>query len=158
MNKLVLIFIFILMTNCGFNPIYLSNENSIIQSIKKVELKGNQDLGERIVKSLNIETNNNNEFSIIFDTLVEKTSISRNSSNITTGFIMVLKVDISILSNEKIILNKIFKKNFTYNNRDNKFELLKYERSVEENLISEISDEIILFLNINNDNQRISSQ
>ena len=152
MKKLALILIFIFVTNCGFSPIYLSNENSIFQSIKKIELKGNQNLSERIKNSLNIETNNKHKYSIVFDSLIEKTSISKNSSNITTGFMMVLDINMSILDNDEIILNKNFKKNFTYNNRDNKFELLKYERSIEENLISEISDEIILYLSLNNDN------
>ena len=152
MKKLALILIFIFVTNCGFSPIYLSNENSIFQSIKKIELKGNQNLSERIKNSLNIETNNKHKYSIVFDSLIEKTSISKNSSNITTGFMMILDVNMSILDNDEIILNKNFKKNFTYNNRDNKFELLKYERSIEENLISEISDEIILYLSLNNDN------
>ena len=152
MNKLSLILIFISITNCGFSPIYLSNENSMIQSIKKIELTGDQNLSERIKNSLNIETNNKHKYSIVFDSLIEKTSISKNSSNITTGFMMVLDINMSILDNDEIILNKNFKKNFTYNNRDNKFELLKYERSIEENLISEISDEIILYLSLNNDN------
>ena len=152
MKKLALILIFIFVTNCGFSPIYLSNENSIFQSIKKIELKGNQNLSERIKNSLNIETNNKHKYSIVFDSLIEKTSISKNSSNITTGFMMVLDINMSILDNDEIILNKNFKKNFTYNNRDNKFELLKYERSIKENLISEISDEIILYLSLNNDN------
>ena len=152
MKKLALILIFIFVTNCGFSPIYLSDEKSNFQSIKKIELKGNQNIGERIKNSLNIKTNNKNNYLIIFDSLMEKTSISKSSSNITTGFMMVLDVKISILENDEIILNRNFKKNFTYNNRDNKFELLKYERSIEENLISEISDEIILYLSLNNDN------
>ena len=157
MKKLTLILIFIFVSNCGFSPIYLSNESSIIQSIKKIELKGNQNLSEKIKNNLNIEPDNNNKFIIIIDSSVEKVSISKNSSNITTGFMMVLDADISITDNDKITLNKKFEKNFTYNNRDNKFELLMYERSVEENLISEITDEIILYLNLNNDNQRISN-
>ena len=157
MKKLNLILIFIFLSNCGFSPIYLSNESSIIQSIKKIELKGNQNLSEKIKNNLNIEPDNNNKFIIIIDSSLEKVSISKNSSNITTGFMMVLDIDISITDNDKIILNKKFEKNFTYNNRDNKFELLMYEKSVEENLISEITDEIFLYLNLNNDNQRISN-
>ena len=152
MKKLILILIFIFVSNCGFSPIYLSNDNSIIQSIKKIELKGNENLSKRIQNTLNIKTSNNNKFLVIFDSSIEKTSISKNSSNITTGFMMSLDVTISILDNDKIVLNKNFNKNFTYNNRDNKFELLEYERSIEENLISEISDEIILYLSLNNDN------
>ena len=152
MKKLILILIFIFVSNCGFSPIYLSNENSVIQSIKRIELRGDQNLSEEITNNLNIRTNNKNKFSIIFDSLIEKKSISKNSSNITTGFMMTLDVNMSILDNEEIIVNKNFKKNFTYNNRDNKFELLKYERSIEESLISEISDEIILYLNLSNDN------
>ena len=152
MKKLILILIFIFVSNCGFSPIYLSNDNSIIQSIKKIELKGNENLSKRIQNTLNIKTSNNNKFLVIFDSSIEKTSISKNSSNITTGFMMSLDVTISILDNDKIVINKNFNKNFTYNNRDNKFELLENERSIEENLISEISDEIILYLSLNNDN------
>ena len=157
MNKLTSFLFLIFITSCGFSPIYLSNENSIIQSVKKIELNGNESLGENIKNILNIETNKNNKFLIIFNSSVEKISISKNSSSATTSFMMIMDVGISVIDNNEILLEKSFNKNFTYNNRDNKFELLEYERSIEENLISEISDEILLYLSLNNDSQRFSN-
>ena len=158
MKKLASFLIFIFLSSCGFNPVYLSNEYSIIKSIKKIELKGNQDIGKKIINNLNIETNSNNNFSIILESSSEKVSISKNSSNITTGFMMILDAQISVIDNNQVSFNKSLNKKFTYNNKDNKFELLKYERSIEENLINEISEEILLILNLENDNQRISNQ
>ena len=157
MKKLTSFLFLIFVTSCGFSPIYLSNENSIIQSVKKIELNGNESLGENIKNILNIETNKNNKFLIIFNSSVEKISISKNSSSATTSFMMIMDVGISVIDNNEILLEKSFNKNFTYNNRDNKFELLEYERSIEENLINEISDEILLYLSLNNDSQRFSN-
>ena len=65
---------------------------------------------------------------------------------------MSIDINLNILENDKIIVEKTFSKNFTYNNRDDKFELLNYERSIENNLINDVTDEIYIFLNLTNDN------
>ena len=65
---------------------------------------------------------------------------------------MSIDINLNILENDKIIVEKAFSKNFTYNNRDDKFELLNYERSIENNLINDVTNEIYIFLNLTNDN------
>ena len=43
--------------------------------------------------------------------------------------------------------NKNFIKEFTYNNKQNKFELIKYQNSIKDDLIDKIINEIIIYLN-----------
>ena len=44
--------------------------------------------------------------------------------------------------------NKIFYANFTYPNKDNKFDLSEYEKIVEINLIQSITEQMRVFLSI----------
>ena len=43
--------------------------------------------------------------------------------------------------------HKNFEENFEYNNRSNKFDLRKYEKNIQDNLTTKLSDEIIRYLN-----------
>lgn len=147
-KKLFIITIFLFLSNCGFSPIYLSNENSIIRSIYKIQINGDQNLGTKLVNNLNVETNEINKYLIILNCSSGKDTISKSSANVATSYNMFLDVEISILIDKEVLVNKKFRKDFTYNNRDNKFELLTYENSVKDNLINELSDEILLFLNL----------
>ena len=64
---------------------------------------------------------------------------------------MQIDVNIKIINFENKI-EKSFTSNFTYNNQSDKFELLNYEKSIKNDLIIKISNEILLFINSINDN------
>ena len=51
-----------------------------------------------------------------------------------------------IYSNNQIIKEKNMSKNFSYKNTDNKFDLKQYEKTIENNLIETIKEDIILNL------------
>ena len=59
---------------------------------------------------------------------------------------MSVNFEIKNLDNN-IVKKKEFLKSFTYNNKKNKFELVEYQNSIEDNLIGQIISEIIIFLN-----------
>ena len=63
-------------------------------------------------------------------------------------YITSISVDLVIINKDKSSINKTFVKDFLYNNKDNKFELVKYQQEIKSNLINEIIEEIILFLNV----------
>ena len=140
------------MNNCGFTPVYLSSENSVINSIKSIDYGGDEILGKQIIRGLNLNIKGNNRLHLLVDSTKKKVITSKNSSNVATGYMMSIDINLNILENDKIVIEKTFSKNFTYNNRDNKFELLNYERSIEKNLINDVTDEIYIFLNLTNDN------
>ena len=152
MKKIICFILLLFLTNCGFSSIYLSNENSVIRSIYEIKSAGDKNLNKKLINNLNISTKTGNSYSLEINSSKNKVSTSKNSANVTTGYMMIINVGVKIYKNNIIQKNKKFSKSFTYNNRDNKFELLIYERSVENNLINDISDEIILFLNLTNDN------
>ena len=152
MKKIVIFLVLIFLNNCGFTPVYLSNENSVINTIKSIDYDGNEILGKQITKGLNLNIKDNNRFHLLLDSTKKKVTTSKNSSNVATGYMMSIDINLNILENDKIIIEKDFSKNFTYNNRDDKFELLNYERSIENNLINDVTDEIYIFLNLTNDN------
>ena len=152
MKKIICFILLLFLTNCGFSSIYLSNENSVIQSISEIKSEGDNNLNRKLINNLNISTKKSNNYNLKINTSKKKVSSSKSSANETTGYMMTIDVDVEVSINNLIQRNKKFSKSFTYNNRDNKFELLNYERSVEDNLINDISDEIFLFLNLTNDN------
>ena len=57
-------------------------------------------------------------------------------------------VDIKLIKNKKIIKNKTFSDEFTYNQKDNKFELIEYQTSIRKQLTNGIIEDLILFLNM----------
>ena len=57
---------------------------------------------------------------------------------------MLSKASIKIITQDSMNMerSKQFNRSFTYNDRDNKFDLLQYQKNVENNLINKITEEI----------------
>ena len=56
-------------------------------------------------------------------------------------------INIRLNKNDNLIKEKSFNATYTYNNSENKFDLMKYQKNVEDNLVDKLSEEIIIFLN-----------
>ena len=61
---------------------------------------------------------------------------------------MLINVSITIISDQKLIKKIDLQESFNYSNSENKFTLNQYKKEIEENLISKISEELILRLQI----------
>ena len=75
-----------------------------------------------------------------------------NSSKDSTGkadtYLSTLIVSFKIKRQDDILIyDREFSKSFTYKNRDNKLELVEYQNEILNNLINEITEEILLSLN-----------
>ena len=57
-----------------------------------------------------------------------------------------LAINLTIISDGKIIKERLFSENFSYQNRDNKYNLFSYQATVEDNLINKIMDNLNIFL------------
>ena len=87
-------------------------------------------------------------FSFVGDGNKERIIVSKDSKGDPSIF--ELKVNVNYIvskEGENLINNKISKKT-TYNNITDKFELESYEKTIIDNLVSEISDNIILSISI----------
>ena len=61
---------------------------------------------------------------------------------------MVINFRLSIIDKENNLIEKNFSEEFSYKNKDNKFDLSEYEINLEQNLVNNIIDKIRIFTNI----------
>ncbi len=146
--KFLLIFFFLL--SCGYIPIYQTDQNSKIK-LDIINYSGNKELGRSIIKG--VERLKNNESTNIYDlnfTSSKKEAIAAKDKkgNIST-YKLIIEIDVSLKNKEN---NKVFSKKFseetTYNSMNNKFELNQYKLNLEKNMISQILQDLNIFLSI----------
>ena len=150
MKNLKYLFIFFFLLSCGYTPIYQTDQNSKIR-LDMINYSGDKKLGRSITKG--IERLKNNKSDNIYDLNLigskrDSVASKDKKGNIST-YKMLIEVDFNLESKEN---NKIFSKKFiketTYNSMNNKFELSQYELNLEKNMISQILQDINIYLNI----------
>ena len=61
-------------------------------------------------------------------------------------FLTEIIISINVIKNGKIIISQDFVEIFSYNNNTNKFDLSRYERNIEDNMVNELIEKIIIYL------------
>ena len=147
MKKIFIILIFL--TSCGYQPLYLNN-NLKKYEFQKIVLKGDNKINRKIISRLQIKENEFDEElnELMINSLYNVSETSKNSKGIVETYRSKITVLINIKKDEKTIKSKEFSKDFSYSNRDNKFELVQYQNKIKSNLIDKSIEEINLYLNI----------
>ena len=150
-KKIILISTFLLIVGCGFEPIYSTkNINTNYEfTINNIGFSGvnsiNKKLKNRLRNFINIE-----EKPIKYDLIIESSSskniTSKNQKGNAEMYFTEMVVKVDVLSNDSLKNKTTFKENFEYENKSNKYELKKYEKTIETNLVSKISEDIIKYL------------
>ena len=145
-NIITLSLIFFL-TNCGFTPIYLKN-NNINFSIEQIEFVGDRDLNNFL--KINLERykseKNNNKIFLTAETKYEKNILSKdNTGKITSYQLEIEAIFIVKSTNKKIRLSE--KK--IIDSRDDKFDEARYEKSIKQSFAYSISNKLVSELIIN---------
>ena len=149
MMKKILLTIFLITTACGYNPIY-TNQNLDNFNFSLITLNGDKEINRKIINSLSIKKNDNNLKSreLILTTSFKVEETSKNSKGQVTSYRSTAIVKLIVKENDIIKKSKNFNKNFAYSNRDNKFDLVTYQDEVKNNIINEIIEEIIFYMNL----------
>ena len=147
MKKIFLIFTLLLIISCGYTPIYSSKDSNY----KVISFKKNVDnnLTNYIENSINELSNENanKNLNIIFDFKEDISVILKNSKGDPSRNRLKITLDLSLLDeNQKLIASKVFEETSEYNVNDNKFNLRQYEKNVTQNLVEEITQQILLYL------------
>ena len=71
---------------------------------------------------------------------------SKDSKGDPLVYKMTISTNVEIYSNNELTMQKNITKNFSYKNTENKFDLKQYEKTIENNLIETIKEDIILIL------------
>tara|TARA_Y100001970_G_scaffold68692_1_gene87650 strand:+ start:7605 stop:8054 length:450 start_codon:yes stop_codon:yes gene_type:complete len=148
MKKIFFILLFFI-SSCGYQPLY-QNKDLENFKFKKITLTGDNYINKRIINTISIQENNEaknkNELFISSSSEIQETS--KNSKGQVESFRIIITVNLKIINKiNEDIQNKDFTKEFTYNNKENKFELIEYQNSIKDDLIDKIVNDIIIYLN-----------
>ena len=146
MKKLIIILL-LFTVSCGYKSIYSKNDQVILE-FNEIVLNGNEKLNRQIINILNIKKNILNDKKLLLTTTYNIEETSKNLKGEVETYRSIIKTQLVIKKGEKILKNKNFSNEFSYNNKNNKFELTKYQNDIKNNLINDLSGEIILFLRL----------
>ena len=91
--------------------------------------------------------NANKNLNIIFDFKEDISVILKDSKGNPSRNRLKINIDLSLLDeNQKLISSKNFEESCEYNVNDNKFNLRQYEKNLTQNLVEEITKQILLYL------------
>ena len=149
MKKIFILFLLII-TSCGYQPIYKTNQNIDTLKIKEIKLTGDKTLSKKISKGLSIEIIKNNRSlnKLDIDSQKNVTETSKNSKGQVTSYRTTITTIISIIDdNDNLVRKKNISKQFSYNVLANKFKFKEYQEEIENNLINQIIRDVNIFLN-----------
>jgi len=134
---------------CGYQPIY-SKKNNLDYPIKSWVLSGDKKINRSIISFLNLgEKKSTKEgYELILDSKKTLETISKDKKGDPSSLRITLVVNLLLNIDGKLVKEKQFNEDFTYNNNKNKFELSQYQENIEINLINEISQKIFIFLKL----------
>ena len=142
-KNIFLVLIFMTLVECGFKPIFSNKEINFkigkIESNKKIAIIENR---------LNNLSNANPKFfyDLVIDYSETKNTLSKNSQGKSLLLRIKMNLNLKVIENDKIIMEKNYKTNFDYQNLDKKFELSDYENEIRKNMFDEISNKILIDL------------
>ena len=148
MKKILLIFIFLL-SQCGYQPIFVS-ENINNMEFYKITHNGDAEINRKILGSLSFKENKlkNTLNSLLVNSSFEVIETSKNSKGQVESYKSKIFLNLIISNKKETITDKNFVKEFSYNVKKNKFELVRYQNKVKDNLIDKIIEDIILYISL----------
>ena len=148
MKKIFIVYLLIL-TSCGYQPLYKTDQNIKSLNISEVIYSGDQKINDVIYQKLPIVLVKNDESlnKLSLESKKEIKITSKNSKGQALSYRTIIKVKILVLNkNGDILDQKIVQKNFSYNADENKFKFKEYQNKIEKNLIDTIIEDVIIHL------------
>ena len=138
--------LFILFSNCGYQPIYSKNSGNF--NIGNIEIKKTNNLNYKIKNDLKVFSNSN--FKKKYDLEIDGKQIidivSKDSKGNPKIYKMTVKINTKIIKNFKVLKQISFQESFNYNNNSNKFKLKQYEKNIRNNLVEKNIENITFYI------------
>ena len=147
MKKIILVLNFLLLVSCGYQPIFSSKTSNFL--IEEIIYNKNDKISLKIRNNLTYLSKTENYIRVIRLKLSSEKKIdisSKDSKGDPLVYKMTISTNVEIYSNNELTMQKNITKNFSYKNTENKFDLKQYEKTIENNLIETIKEDIILIL------------
>ena len=137
----------LVLTNCGFKPIYNSNNSNfeIIEIVNKNENKNSFFIEKTIMSLSNKDAKNKVKLEIDYkqsiSTILKDSKGDPSKKKLFINVILKVKND-----KDNILINQRFDEEFSYDVQSDKFGMSQYEENITDNLNSKISNDIIFLL------------
>tara|TARA_B110000238_G_C16057230_1_gene408804 strand:+ start:66 stop:518 length:453 start_codon:yes stop_codon:yes gene_type:complete len=147
LKKTTLLLLLCFLWSCGYEPLYVK-KNDLKQTIKVVNIDGNQKINKFILSSLGIKEDKDllTGYNLTLKSSKKIDIISKDKTGNPSTYRTSIIVNFSLTNEETIVKQKEFNSSFTYNNSQNKFDLSQYQKNIELNLVNEISEKIFIYL------------
>ena len=145
-KSILLILLFFILANCGFEPIYSSKKSNF--NIGEIKITNKNKFNSIIKYNLKNISNNEsqNKFDLIINSEKKRIISSKDAKGDPQLLTMIISVEVQIIKDNVIKNQKNFTQNFSYSNNSNKFSLAQYEKDIEKNLINKIIENINTYL------------
>ena len=154
MKNFKYLFIFVFVLSCGYTPIYQTDQKLNIK-IDTISLLGDKNISRKIFKNLKKyrDSETNNIFDLFINSTKREDVVTKDKKGNATSYKLTLEVDINLTNNSNNTnFKRKFSKDMSFNSKNSKFELDQYRLNLEKNMISQILQEINLYLkNLEND-------
>ena len=148
MKSLISIIILsLIISNCGFKPIYNSKDSDFeVIEIKNKNENKNSFFIEKVIMSLSNKSAEKKvklelDYKRSISTILKDSKGDPSKKKLSISVILKVKNDM-----ENILANKSFNETFSYDVQSDKFEMAQYEDNITNNLNSKISNDIIILL------------
>ena len=146
MKNLILFILFIVLSNCGYVPIYKDIQNANI-NIFVQKSEGEENINNLLISKLKAYTTKEAEKNYVIDmnSVYTKTVISKDSTGNAVDIELNLKVEFTVYFNEKSQKFLLTEK-FNIKNTSDVFEMNNYENVIKNNFILSIKNKLIMKL------------
>ena len=145
-KSILLILLFFILANCGFEPIYSSKKSNF--NIGEIKITNKNKFNSMIKNNLKNISNNEsqNKFDLIINSEKKRIISSKDTKGNPQLLTMIISVEVQIIKDNVIKNKKNFSQDFSYSNNSNKFSLAQYEKDIEKNLINKIIENLNAYL------------
>ena len=148
-NKFILIIILSLLISCGYKPSNQKNNNLVY--LQNIEIIGEQRISYILKNNILLVSNKDskNRYAAKIKIVKKKKDKVKNKNGKILRYNLALNTDLeltNLLNNTKVI--KTFSRDANYEVATIHSDTIKNENNVTKNLIQQISDDIVNFLNI----------
>ena len=145
-KSILLILLFFILANCGFEPIYSSKKSNF--NIGEIKITNKNKFNSIIKNNLKNISNNEsqNKFDLIINSEKKRIVSSKDAKGNPQLLTMIISFEVQITKDSVIKNKKNFSQSFSYSNNSNKFSLAQYEKDIEKNLINKIIENINTYL------------
>jgi len=149
MMKKILVILLLILNSCGYQPLYSKKDIGKFNA-KEFNFLGDKDINKYLISSLQIKVDKENyEYKkILIENNKKIIETSKDSKGKPDSLKMIIVIKFLFENKNNILTEKTISKEFSYKNKDNKFDLSLYEDDIEKNLIDSIVDELTIFINL----------